>query len=178
MRDENSCNGCALADRRSFLRDLSRSAIGALMALGASPVYARAASVGFIEAIGGSAGASGSGIERRYPIPAADGVSIDRSQGVMIARYAGAVYAMSLACPHQNTALEWKADDHEFRCPKHHSEFRPDGTLVEGRAKRSIDRFVVRRDGPDIMVDVDRLYRQDEDPGPWAAAVVKLQDGA
>lgn len=165
---ERSCSGCALADRRDFLKDLSRSALGALIALGASPSLARASAVRFVEST------AGRGLERRYPIPSTDGVTIDRSQGVMIARYQGAVYAMSLACPHQNTALLWRDDAQQFRCPKHHSEFRPDGTRIEGRASRSLDRFAVRRDGADLMVDVDKLYREDEDPSIWAAALVRV----
>lgn len=166
--DGASCRGCALADRRAFLRDLSLTVAGAVASLGALPATARAAGIRFIEATGVA------GVEHRYPIPATDGVSIDRAEGVMLARFNGALYALSLACPHQNTALRWEDATHEFKCPKHHSEFRPDGTLIGGRATRSLDRFAVRRDGPDVMVDVDKLYREDEDPGPWNAAQVKV----
>lgn len=166
-RDANEaagCRGCALADRRAFLRDLSLAVAGALAGLGALPGTARAAGIRFIEAT------ETAGLEHRYPIPTTDGVTIDRSEGVMLARVNGKLYALSLACPHQNTALRWEDDAHEFKCPKHHSEFRADGTLIGGRANRSLDRFAVRRDGQDVMVDVDKLYREDEDPGPWSAA--------
>lgn len=150
-----ACGRDCHCSRRVFLGD---AAAGAAAVLG-------------ILASLGSSGASG---ERRYAIPSADGVTIDAGESVIIARVDGAVYAFSLACPHQNTALRWDADRRGFHCPKHHSLFRGDGTLIEGRAKRSMDRFAIRRDAVDVLVDLDRLYQQDTDPGPWAAAVVRL----
>jgi Rieske Fe-S protein len=112
--------------------------------------------------------------EKRYPLPVTDGVSIDRDNGVMLARTPGKVYAFSLACPHQNTALRWDDGDHEFKCPKHKSHYRADGTFIEGRATRAMDRLAIRRDGSVLVVDVDRMFRQDENPAEWAGAVVVL----
>ncbi len=112
--------------------------------------------------------------EKRYPLPAADGVSVDRDNGVMIARASGKVYAFSLACPHQNTALRWEADAHEFRCPKHKSHYRADGTFIEGRATRPMDRLALRRESNVLVVEVDTMYRQDEHPAEWANASIAV----
>jgi nitrite reductase/ring-hydroxylating ferredoxin subunit len=112
--------------------------------------------------------------ERRYAIPAADGVAIDRDNSVIIARAAGRVYAFALSCPHQNTALRWSADDREFQCPKHKSHYRADGTFIEGRATRDMDRLPIRREGAAIVVDVDALIQGDEHPKEWAAAFVAV----
>ena len=112
--------------------------------------------------------------ERRYAIPTTDGVTIDKENSIIIARVAGRVYAFSLSCPHQNTALRWNADDHEFQCPKHKSHYRPDGAFIEGRATRDMDRMPIRREGAVIVVDVDQLIQDDEHPKEWGAAFVAV----
>jgi Rieske Fe-S protein len=91
---------------------------------------------------------------------------------VIVARAAGRVYAFALSCPHQNTALRWNDADHEFQCPKHKSHYRADGTYIEGRATRDMDRLALRREGAVLVVDVDTLYQADLNPKEWAAAVV------
>jgi Rieske Fe-S protein len=93
---------------------------------------------------------------------------------VILARAAGKVYAFSLACPHQNTALRWDATDHEFLCPKHKSHYRADGTFIEGRATRNMDRLPIRRVGDELIVEVDKLYQQDENQAEWSAAFVAV----
>ena len=155
--------------RREFLR-----AAGLVMAsLGLLGAGARDASALPIRALAPIVPRTGDGAaERRYPIPATDGVSIDKDNSAIIARFDGKVYAFSLSCPHQNTALRWDADDHQFQCPKHHSRYREDGTFISGRATRNMDRLPIKRAGADILVDVDTLYQQDENPAEWAAAFV------
>ena len=37
-----------------------------------------------------------------------------------------------------------------------------------------MDRFGVRRDGDNIVADVDRFYKQDENAAEWAAAFLAL----
>ena len=114
------------------------------------------------------------GAEHRYAIPAGDSVSIDADNGVILVRWTGKVYAFNLACPHQNTALRWQEDEHRFQCPKHKSRYEPDGTFISGRATRSMDRLAIRRDGDAVMVELDRMFKQDEDGAGWAAAVITL----
>jgi Rieske Fe-S protein len=110
--------------------------------------------------------------EKSYPIPAADGVQIDKDQDVIISRMGGKVYAFNLACPHQNTAIRWDGSRTRFQCPKHKSIYTPEGVFVEGRATRGLDRFAVRKDGNSIVVNMDSLYEQDKDADKWTKAFV------
>jgi Rieske Fe-S protein len=110
-----------------------------------------------------------------YPVPATDGADIDRGNEVILVRYRNEVFAFNLSCPHQNTALRWNETDMRFQCPKHHSQYQPDGEFITGRATRNMDRLAIRRDETNnIVVDPDTLYRSDEDAAEWKAAVVKL----
>ena len=162
------CAACTMADRRGFLREAAALAAAALVSLGIPRRLTAAVPLGAIE---GSKLGSG---EVGYPIPAADGVEIDKSNEVILVRHAGFVYAFALSCPHQNTALRWEADAGRFQCPKHKSKYQPDGTFVSGRATRNMDRLPIRRDGAKVLVDVDRIFESDKDRAGWAAAAVKL----
>ena len=114
------------------------------------------------------------GNERRYPLPATDGASIDRGAQVILARSAGHLYAMSLVCPHENAAVRWLPKDGRFQCSKHTSRYTPEGTFTSGRATRNMDRFPVRKDGGQLVVTVDRVYQSDKDPVGWASACVPV----
>jgi|SRR5512140_3735121 Rieske Fe-S protein len=109
---------------------------------------------------------------RRYPVPASDGVSIDRNAQVMLVRVQNEVAALSLACPHQQAAVKWLPADHRFQCTKHDSQYQPDGTYTSGRATRNLDRFPIRKEGSSIVVDVTRVYQSDKDAAGWHAAFV------
>jgi len=166
------CNACESAgipsDRRAFLRHAGLAAAAALVALGSRPAEAMARPLAFTASLGRTPKGHG------YAIPAADGVEIDRENEVILVRWAGSVYAFNLSCPHQNTALRWDDADHRFQCPKHHSKYAPDGRYLEGRATRSMDRLAITRDGANVVVDVDTMYREDRDAAAYAAAVVKV----
>ncbi len=153
-------------DRRDFLRTVG-AALGALAAIGLVPGGAHAMPLRFL-----TAPARRAGTEVAYPVPTADGVTIDKANGVMLARTAGRVIAFNLTCPHQNTALKWNADVGEFQCPKHKSKYRADGTFISGRATRNVDRLGIRRAGAEVVVDLDVLFEQDKDPAAWEAAFV------
>jgi Rieske Fe-S protein len=114
------------------------------------------------------------GNQRSYPIPTGDGATIDHTGQVIVARLHQQVYAFNLACPHQNTALRWRQEEMRFQCPRHGSKYQPDGTFISGRATRNMDRFAVQRQGDAILVDLNRLYRSDEQAALWSAAVVSL----
>ena len=116
----------------------------------------------------------GTDTERRYPIPATDGVNIDRSAQVIVVRFANKVYAMALACPHENAAVKWVAKDRRFQCTKHDSKYTPEGVFKDGRATRNMDRLAIRRQGDQVLVGTDRLYQSDKQPKEWADAVVPL----
>jgi nitrite reductase/ring-hydroxylating ferredoxin subunit len=110
--------------------------------------------------------------EVRYPIPAADSVSIDSTNEVILVRWSGKLYAFNLSCPHQNTALRWREEEKRFQCPKHKSRYQPDGTFISGRATRGMDRLAIRKDGGEVVVNVDTMFKQDVDPAGWDGAVL------
>ena len=159
------CGGCPLVtDRREFLRTASAFALAAISL--SLPISSISASV--LSAVGGRRLLS-------YPLPAIDGANIDRDNEVILVRYKNEVFAFNLGCPHQNVALRWNEDEMRFQCPKHHSQYQPDGEFITGRATRNMDRLAIRRDAANnIVVDPDTLYRSDEDAAEWIGAVVKL----
>ena len=165
---EDGCAGCTLHDRRDFLLDALRAGAAALAAIGLAPAGADAMPLRWISAL------AARGEERTYPVPATDGVQIDKANEVILARSGKSVYAFALACPHQNTALRWDAGANRFQCPKHKSRYRPDGTFIEGRATRGMDRYAIRLAGNSVAVDVDKLYQENTDLAQWQQAVVTL----
>ena len=165
----DSCTGCQIAGRREFIARMAAAAAGALIGIGMSAERALAMPLGVMTGVRDANGGPVS-----YPIPAADGATIDRDNDVILARYQGRVFAFGLACPHQNTALRWNASEGRFQCPKHKSKYSQDGTFLSGRATRSMDRYAVRKEGTNIVVDVNALYEQDKQRQQWEAAVVTV----
>jgi nitrite reductase/ring-hydroxylating ferredoxin subunit len=165
--DRAECGGCELASRRTFLAQAAAIVVGAMVGLGMSAEHAMAMPLGIVTGV-----RSPNGKDASYPIPAADGATIDRDNDVIIARYQGHVFAFGLACPHQNTALRWLAGEGRFQCPKHKSKYAPDGTFLSGRATRSMDRYAVQKDGTNIVVRLDALCEQDKQPKEWEAASI------
>ena len=163
---EEDCSACPLMDRRAFLRTAAFVTAGAGVALAGGTREALALPV----IIGNRLSAE----EKSFPIPATDGVQIDKDLDLILSRTQGKVFAFSLACPHQNTAIKWEADNHRFQCPKHHSIYTPEGVFVEGRATRGLDRFVVRKDGNSIVVNLDLLMQEDEDGDKWKNAFLAV----
>jgi Rieske Fe-S protein len=163
--DDEACRDCRIPpDRRAFLKDMAAAVATVLLAVGAGPEAAAARGLEFGSAL------SARGDERSYPIPAADGATIDRDNEVILVRWQGWVYAFNLACPHKNTALRWLGPEQRFQCPKHKSKYRPDGSFIEGKATRGMDRFSLRRQGDTVVVNLAAMHKQDEDGAGWAAA--------
>ena len=162
---DGGCDGCELG-RRAFLRDAAGAVAAALLLLGARKAEAAGLPLSLMEPLRASKA------ERTYALPATVGASIDRDAEVILVRWHGKAYAFALSCPHQNTALRWLEHDGRFQCPKHKSKYRPDGTFIEGRATRGMDRYDVRRDGASVVVNLDVLHEQDKDPAGWNAAAV------
>lgn len=163
------CAGCLSSNRRDFLHTAGTMAV-ALLGLGLSPSRVRAFPVVAAAPLGVD------GDELRLAVPTRDGATVYKEHGVIVARAGGAAYAFALACPHQRAALRWLEEQGRFQCSKHKSKYRPDGVYISGRATRSMDRFALRRQGADLMVDVSKLFREDRDPGAWRAAVIWLDE--
>jgi Rieske Fe-S protein len=153
------------SSRREFLQSVGCLA-GALAAIGVSN-EALAAPVRLIES--GQAGA-----DKTYPVPAADGVSVDRAAQVILVRSNGRVFAFALSCPHQNAAVKWVPEHNQFECTKHDSHYTADGTHVSGRATRNLDRMPIRKEGNTIHVDTAHVFESDKDAAGWNAATVPV----
>lgn len=162
----SDCTDCPSPERRQFLRDVTAAVAGIMAALSASPREANALPLSLGTAL------AAAGDELTYPVPAADGATIDRDNEVILVRWKGQAYAFSLSCPHQNTALRWRDGDGRFQCPKHKSRYEPDGTFISGRATRNMDRFAVGKNGKSLVVNVAKLYRNDKQAEEWASAKV------
>ncbi|MES3033908.1 MAG: Rieske 2Fe-2S domain-containing protein [Gemmatimonadota bacterium] len=108
----------------------------------------------------------------RYPMPAVDGATVDTANEVIIVRSAGKCMAFALSCPHQRALLRLRSGTTAFQCPKHKSEYTLDGTFIRGRATRNLDRLAIRRDGADLLVDIESEFRSDADAAAWTAATV------
>jgi arsenite oxidase small subunit len=170
--DDCEQHDCAIpTSRRRFLRDTFLGMAGALVAVGMTKTDAFAMPLAFTDA------KHSTGSLRTYAVPATDGAQIDKDNDVILVRWQDTVYAFSLSCPHQNTALKWDQSDHTFQCPKHHSKFTPSGGYIadSGRATRDMDRLAIQSDGAGVRVDVDKLYREDTDGPQWTAAFVKVK---
>jgi Rieske Fe-S protein len=153
----HDCDDCPISGRREFLRNVSAWLAAAFIA----PLPLR---LGRAIAVHDAF--------HTYAIPDADGATIDKDNQVILVRTANKAYAFNLSCPHQNTALRWHPEDNQFQCPKHHSRYQPDGVFISGRATRSMDRFALKKDGRNLIVDLDKLFRQDQDAADWDSAVV------
>ena len=164
--DSEACDACVLG-RRAFLRDAGLIATSAFVALGMAPARASALPLELVSAV------DAQGDEKSYAIPAGDGAQIDKKEGIIVARAEGKVYVFSLACPHQNTAIRWYDKEKQFECPKHHSKYRPDGTFIEGRATRGLDRFAVKKNGDMVVAELDKLYEDKKDE-EWKTAFITL----
>ena len=165
----HDCDACSIAHtRRDFLRDGAVAALGIFASLGLGSRAAAALPVRAARLIRSTAET------KTYAIPAQDGADIDNDEQVILVRWQGNVYAFNLSCPHQNTALRWNDGEHRFQCPKHHSQYQPDGTFITGRATRGMDRFSITRDGNNVVVDVDHMIKQSDDMAAWQAAFIKV----
>lgn len=163
------CSDCPLVvDRRRFLRDTGLAVLATLIAAGLRPVEA------FAEAVGEIAPKRKIGESLAYAVPASNSVSVDAANDVIIARWDNRAYAFSLKCPHRGATLEWKSDESRIFCPKHKARFTPDGDHFSGRETTALDRYRISRDGTEIIVSLDALLKQNENPADWASAVVQL----
>lgn len=162
---EHSDESCALQDRRDFLRQ-GLMAVGALAALGATPD--RLAALEHAFATGRRVGE-----DLRFPIPTADGATVDRANNLIIARFNGEAIAFVLECPHRGENVRWQANNNRFFCPKHESTFQPNGARIEGKADRGMDRYAIRREGNELVVTTTEKIRSTNTEA-WTAAKVTL----
>ncbi len=165
---ESACGRCALVGRRSFLA----KTLGAVAAAAALlPGVVRAEEMAGYLLVAAPPRSDGT---LRYPVPPADGATIDVGNEVILVRTGGRCMAFALSCPHQRAMLRLTVGDTAFRCPKHKSEYRLDGAYIRGRATRSMDRLEIAREGEEIVVYLGVVIRSDTEPAKWAAASVTI----
>jgi nitrite reductase/ring-hydroxylating ferredoxin subunit len=161
--------GCAgVDDRRTFLKHAAVLVAGVAAGLGASVHEAAALPVSLGEPL------AAAGNELTYPVPAADGATIDRDNGVIVVRLQNRAFAFNLSCPHENAAVRWKAALGRFECSRHDSVYSPAGVYTSGRATRNMDRFPIKKSGTTLVVDVSRLIQSDQQKAAWDAAAVDV----
>ena len=163
-----SCQHSTCPSRRLFFQQVGSAALATLALSGLHPSIALAESV---RAVAGSSPAPG---QRAYPIPVADGVSIDEAAGVILVRAANHLYAFSTECPHRGAQLEFLSNESTIYCRKHKARFGADGTWRSGRRTRALDRFPIRVASRQVVVAVDTLLEQDVDGAAYDAAEVML----
>ena len=159
--------GCA-GDRRAFLTRAAVLLAGAVAGLGTGAREAAALPVALGEPL------AATGTELTYPIPAADGATIDRDNGVILVRLQNRAFAFNLSCPHENAAVRWKTALGRFECSRHDSVYSPAGVYTAGRATRNMDRFQIKKSGATLVVDVSRLIQSDTNKSQWEAAALQL----
>ncbi|HUB25007.1 MAG TPA: Rieske (2Fe-2S) protein [Tepidisphaeraceae bacterium] len=80
------------------------------------------------------------------------------------------LYAMTSRCTHHRCDIT-NAGDH-FLCKCHHSDFKFDGTVIDGPAKRPLIRYgIAVDDGGNVQVNTHEQFQQDEwdDPKSFVA---------
>jgi nitrite reductase/ring-hydroxylating ferredoxin subunit len=163
--DERECR--LAVDRRVFLRLAALGALGAVGALASGGIPAElGATVRTVRPLRTSPR------ELAYPVPDADGVSVDESAEVILVRWQNRAYAFSTSCPHKGATLRWRAAEGRVFCPKHKARFHPDGAHASGRRTRALDRYDIARRGATLVVSLDALHRADRDAAAWERAWV------
>ena len=154
--------------RRSFIR-ASTCLGGAIAAVALLPADLRALPIHMVDGT-----PVGAGAERSFLIPVADSVNVDRETSMILVRAQGRVFAFALSCPHEHAAVKWVGKEGRFACTKHDSKYLPDGKYISGRATRHMDRFPIRKDGGNVVINLDAVFRSDLDAAGWAAAEIAV----
>jgi len=155
------------SDRRTFLKE-GLMAVAALTAVAGASVPLDAMTRGYM--VGTAAGAGLATIS--YPIPTTDGATIDRANKVILVRYQGMVHALARECPHKGTMVDWQPEQNRLYCPKHKSTFTANGTRIQGKSPRSMDRHPIRLEGGKVVVDTATVI--EGDGANWATTGVKV----
>ncbi len=121
----------------------------------------------------GAASASASGAATvTYPIPTTDGATIDRANQVILVRYQGMVHALARECPHKGTMVDWQPAQNRLYCPKHKSTFTANGSRIQGKSPRSMDRHPVKIENGKLIVDTATVI--EGDATGWATTGVRV----
>ncbi len=75
-------------------------------------------------------------------------ISVDGTKLAVYKDEAGAVHAVSPVCTHMRCLVEWNGGEKTWDCPCHGSRFDRHGRVVEGPAKKDLERKQVPSQGP------------------------------
>jgi cytochrome b6-f complex iron-sulfur subunit len=87
------------------------------------------------------------------------------NQGVWLIRTPEEIYALSVICTHLGCIPNWLESDQKFKCPCHGSGFYKSGINFEGPAPRPMERFAIREENGQVVVDKRRKFQ--EELGQW-----------
>ncbi|HEV2236650.1 MAG TPA: Rieske 2Fe-2S domain-containing protein [Ktedonobacterales bacterium] len=76
--------------------------------------------------------------------------------------------ALSPVCPHLGAPLPFLNACLSFKCPSHGAHFHCDGEYLDGPSPRSMDRFPLRFEGTQVVVDTGSINRAVARPQPTA----------
>jgi nitrite reductase/ring-hydroxylating ferredoxin subunit len=94
-----------------------------------------------------------------------------KSDRVVVYREQGQIYASTADCTHRGARLVVKGD--ELYCPRHGSTFSPAGTVTNGPAEDSLERYAISLDGQNhLIVDRSKSFREKDWNDP--ASFVKV----
>lgn len=75
------------------------------------------------------------------------------TNGIIVARLStNEVVALSQACTHQGTTIQFRPSSGDFRCPNHGSQFSVTGSVTQGPASRPLRRFNTELNGTSLRV--------------------------
>lgn len=73
--------------------------------------------------------------------------------GIIIARVSQTSFiALSQYCTHQGTTVQFEANNNRFHCPQHGSNYRTDGTVINGPAERALVKYNAELSGTSLRV--------------------------
>lgn len=83
--------------------------------------------------------------------------------------------ALYQVCVHLGCKVPFRDDCNSFKCPCHGSHYNVDGEYLDGPAPRSLDRFQVKFDSGNVVVDTGKLNAAVQRPDP-GTRVLKVPD--
>jgi cytochrome b6-f complex iron-sulfur subunit len=75
------------------------------------------------------------------------------------------IYALSTTCTHLGCTPNWLEKEQKFKCPCHGSGFHITGINFEGPAPRPLERWAIRLEAGEIVVDKSKKFQ--EELGQW-----------
>lgn len=83
-----------------------------------------------------------------------NGGSLVFPNGIIVAKtLAGVLIAVSKACTHQGTEVQYQSNNNQFYCPNHGALFSASGAVVNGPAAAALKQYTVTVTGNSVRVN-------------------------